>query len=417
MSTEELSLRLKAEATRLGFDQVGIAPAVAPPGYPDFLRWLEAGRAAGMEYMHRQAPGRAHPEALLDGVRSVVMVSMIYGSDARRAREAATQPTAGKVARYARGADYHRVLWDKLGLLLDWLRVESPESRGRAVADTAPLLERDYARLAGLGWIGKNTMLISRRLGSFTFLGALLTDLELVYDAPHAGHHCGTCTRCLEACPTDAFAGPYELDARRCISYWTIEHRGPIPDQAAEQLHGWVFGCDICQDVCPWNRKAPSGRNPDLAERPEWVDPDLLGWLADDRETWRARLKGTALERARRNGLVRNAALVLGSRGVAEAVGPLAARLDDLREDPVVRSAAARALARVSNEAARAALMRHRDDPDPAILAAARSAGVDPSAPPGHEPAGDPAAETATGSPPVDEGRPARIGEDPGRDA
>ena len=279
MTIGELTERLKVEAIRLGFDQVGIAPAVQPPGYPEFLEWLSAGNAAGMEYLHRQEPSRSHPEALLDGVRSVAMVSLVYGTNRRGAEAASDPPTAGKVARYARGADYHRVLWDKLGRLLDWLRNERPEARGRAVADTAPLLERDYARLAGLGWIGKNTMLLGRRLGSFTFLGALLTDVELAYDPPHTSQHCGTCTRCLDACPTDAFAAPHVLDSRRCISYWNIEHRGPIPDHAAGQLHGWVFGCDICQDVCPWNRKAPSGRDPELMERPEWVGPDLLGWL------------------------------------------------------------------------------------------------------------------------------------------
>ncbi len=217
-------------------------------------------------------------------------------------------------------------------------------------------------------------MLINRRLGSFTFLGALLTDVELAYDAPHHVNHCGTCTRCLDACPTDAFNGPYELDARRCISYWTIEHRGPIPDHAAGQLHGWVFGCDICQDVCPWNRKAPPGRSPELAERPEWVDPDLLGWLTDDRDDWRARLKGTAPARTKRTGLVRNAALLLGSRRVTAAVEPLAARLDDRQEDAVIRAAAAWSLARLGGKEAIAALARYRDDPDPAVRESVREA-------------------------------------------
>ncbi len=314
MSDHELTERLKAEAIRLGFDQVGIAPAVAPSGYPDFLRWLDAGRAAGMGYLERQEPCRAHPSSLLEGVRSVVMVSVVYGSNPRGRPAEPAALTAGKVARYARGVDYHRVLWDKLGELLEWLLAERPVARGRAVVNTAPLLERDFARLAGLGWIGKNTMLIGRRTGSFTFLGALLTDLELVYDAPHQANHCGTCTRCLDACPTDAFAGPYQLDARRCISYWTIEHRGPIPDPAAGQLDGWVFGCDACQDVCPWNRKAPSSRMAELDARPEWDGPDLLRWLDDDRDVWHSRLKRTAAARAKRTGLLRNAALVLGSR-------------------------------------------------------------------------------------------------------
>ena len=378
MSLPELSDRLKAEATRLGFDRVGIAPAVPPPGYPDFLRWLEAGNAAGMGYLESQEPGRSHPSAILEGVRSVVMVSVVYGSSVRRAGAEEPGQTRGKVARYARGADYHRLLWDRLGLLLDWLQVERPDARGRVVVDTAPLLERDYARLAGLGWIGKNTMLIDRRLGSFTFLGALLTDLELAYDSPHRADHCGTCTRCLDACPTDAFAGPYQLDARRCISYWTIEHRGPIPEPQSGQLHGWVFGCDICQDVCPWNRKAPSGRMSELDSRPEWVDPDLLGWLDEEAESWRVKLKGSAAARARRSGLLRNAALVLGSKGVPAAVGPLAGRLDDLDEDPVVRAASAWALGRIGNEAARAALMHHRDDGDEAVREAVRRAIDDP---------------------------------------
>ena len=266
MSRRELTERLKLEAIRLGFDAVGIAPAVAPPGYPDFLRWLEAGRAAGMEYLSRNQAARAHPSSMLEDVRSLIMVSLVYGGD-RAERRADDRPAQGKVARYARGGDYHALIWRKLEELLEWLRGECPGVNGRAVADTAPLLERDFARLAGLGWIGKNTMLIDRRLGSFTFLGALLVDAELEYDAPHDADHCGSCTLCLDACPTQAFAGPYQLDAGRCISYWTIEHRGMLADADAAELDGWVFGCDVCQDVCPWNRKAPPGSIAELDAR------------------------------------------------------------------------------------------------------------------------------------------------------
>jgi epoxyqueuosine reductase len=232
------------------------------------------------------------------------------------------------------------------------------------VVDTAPLLERDYARLAGLGWIGKNTMLISRRLGSFTFLGALLVDAELVYDIPHHVNHCGTCTRCLDACPTQAFVGPYQLDAGRCISYWTIEHKGVLADQDAAELHGWVFGCDICQDVCPWNRKAPPGRSSELDSRPEWTDPDPIECLTRDATEWKARLASSALARSKRAGLLRNAALVLGSRGLPAAVAPLAAHLDDHSEDDVVRASAAWALGKIGTSDAQAALARHRDDPE-----------------------------------------------------
>jgi epoxyqueuosine reductase len=375
VSRQQLTQSLKSEALRLGFDGVGIAPAVAAPGYPNLLHWLEAGCAAGMEYMTRQPASRAHPSSVLPDVCSVVVVSLVYGR--KDPAECTLGPTQGKVARYARGADYHRVIWDKLDALLGWLRAQCPEIKGRAVADTAPLLERDYARLAGLGWIGKNTMLINRRLGSFTFLGAVLINAELEYDRPHEPDHCGTCTRCLDACPTGAFPGPYQLDAGRCISYWTIEHRGPIDGPLAAELHDWVFGCDTCQDVCPWNRKAPPGRMGELDARPEWIHPDLVDWLTRGATEWKAMLKGTALARAKRAGLVRNAALVLGTRRSPEALAPLAARLDDRGEDGNIRAAAAWALGRIGAKPARAALLSHHDDPDPLVRDAVRRALAD----------------------------------------
>jgi epoxyqueuosine reductase len=372
MTPQDLTDRLKSEALRLGFDDVGIAPAVPAPGYPRFVKWLEAGHHAGMEYMSRHATKREHPGHLLDGVCSVVVVSVVYG---RKDPEAETPAsTRGKVARYARGADYHRLLWDRLEALLEWLRTQYPTIRGRAVVDTAPLLERDFARLAGLGWIGKNTMLISRRMGSFTFLGALLIDAELAYDPPHVVNHCGTCTRCLDACPTQAFVGPYQLDAGRCISYWTIEQRGVLADHDAARLDGWVFGCDICQDICPWNRKSPPGREAELDARPEWRNPDLIEWLSLSAGEWKARLAGTALARARRAGLVRNAALVLGTRGSTEAVAALVSLLHDDSDDPSIRAAAAWALGRIGTHDARTALVRHRDSLEPLVRDAARRA-------------------------------------------
>lgn len=340
----DLTRELKAEAARLGFDRVGVAPAQAPETYPAFLDWLRSEFDAGMTYLARNATARAHPDAILDGVRSIVMVSLVYG----RPEPGEATRTQGKVARYARGADYHDLLWRRLDALAEWLRTRVPQVRVRGVADTAPLLERDFARLAGLGWFGKNTMLIDRRLGSFTVLGALLVDLDLEADSPHATSHCGVCTRCLDACPTYAFAGPYLLDARKCISYWTIEHRGPIPDDMAGQLDGWVFGCDICQDVCPWNRKAPAGRTPKLEAAPPWTHPDLIAWLARDAVEFSRSLKGSALSRAKRSGLLRNAALLLGSRRVIEATPVLIERLSDA--DPVIRAAASWALRQIGDE-------------------------------------------------------------------
>jgi epoxyqueuosine reductase len=355
----QITDRLKVEARSLGFDLVGVAPAVVPTGYGRYLEWLERGREAGMGYLRRHAEAKAHPRHVLEGVRSVVVGGMIYG----QADHTPPGPSEAKIARYARGSDYHEILWRKLETLLEWLQGERPGVVGRAACDTAPLLERDFARMAGLGWIGKNTCLIDRKAGSFTVLGSLLVDIELAYDAPMESNHCGTCTRCLDACPTDAFDGPYQLDARRCISYWTIEHKGPIPDPEAETLGDWAFGCDICQDVCPWNRKAPGGREPGLDARPGMVNPDLIGWLVADPSTFAKSLKGTALARSKRSGLVRNAALILGHRRNLDAVPALIDRLGD--PDPVIRGASAWALGRIGSATALPALRAAERDADP----------------------------------------------------
>jgi epoxyqueuosine reductase len=366
---DDLTERLKAEGLRLGFDRLGVAPAVAPPGHPRLLDWLDAGRQAGMDYMRRQAEARAHPSGVQPGVRSVVVASLVYG----RPEPVPPGPTQGKVARYARGSDYHEVLWRKLGQLLDWLKAECPGATGRAVADSAPLAERDFARLAGMGWIGKNTMLIDRTLGSFTVLGALLVDVDLRPDVPFQADHCGTCTRCLDACPTSAFDAPGVLDARKCISYWTIEHKGAVDEQIAERIDGWAFGCDVCQDVCPWNRKAPPGREPALDPVPGRTNPDLIGWLDADPAALRAEIKGTALARTKRAGLVRNAALVLGQRREPLAAAPLARRMADA--DAAVRAAAAWALGQIGGPSALSALRSAEvDEQDPATLGAIRRA-------------------------------------------
>ena len=214
-----------------------------------------------------------------------------------------------------------------------------------------------------------------------------MVDCELVPDQPHLADHCGTCTRCLDACPTDAFVSAYQLDARRCISYWTIEHKGPIAEEYAGQLDGWVFGCDICQDVCPWNRKAPTGQLKQLQARPEWSNPDLIAWLDRDEIAWRTALRGTALLRAKRAGLVRNAALVLGERQVEAAVPALARRLADASEDPVIQAAAAWALGRIGTEAAMYALRKSGPSKNAAVRDAVAAALAGPNA------------ETAAGQP------------------
>ncbi len=329
---------LKAEARRLGFDLVGIAPAVTPAGIHEFLDWLQRGYAGEMKYLERREAAYHHPQHVLDGARSVVMLGINYNSQKPDApskstrvdsgREAAssagdessrqgkaTRAARARVARYALGcADYHDVIRDKLRDLSDYLRRESPGCKARGIVDTAPLLERDFARAAGLGWFGKNTMLINKQIGSWFFLAGLLVDIELEYDSPHASSHCGTCTRCLDACPTQAFVEPYVLDARRCIAYLTIEHRGPIPDELHAGIGDWLFGCDICQEVCPWNRKAPVTTEPAFQPNPDLQSLDTAELLTLTEDEFRQRFGQTALARPGRDGLVRNAAIVMANR-------------------------------------------------------------------------------------------------------
>jgi epoxyqueuosine reductase len=345
-----LEARIKEQARDLGFDLVGIAPAAPADGFDRLRDWLARGFAGEMAYMHRHAEARRHPASVLAEVKSVVMVAMNHKPAATSA-ELGGRKAAGKVARYALGRDYHDVLRERLQELLRRIQAEAPGCNGRGVVDTAPLLERDFARRAGLGWFGKNTMLLNKRLGSYFFLGALLLDQELAPDLPMTAAHCGTCSACLEACPTGAFAGPFQLDSRRCISYLTIELRGPVPDDLREGLGGWVFGCDVCQEVCPWNRKAPAATEPAFQPRADLEPVDLLELLSLSEEDFRRRFRGTALLRTRRSGLLRNAALVLGNQGDARALPALRRALAD--PEPLVRQAAQWAIRRIVKTSAR----------------------------------------------------------------
>ena len=329
---------LKAEAWRVGFDLCGVCPAVATPGIDRFQAWLAAGYPGQMHYLPDRADAYAQPQSILEGARSVVMLAMNY----RTAEPGLTRPGQGKVSRYAWGADYHEVLRARLNQLSDWIHGQSPGAKVRGVVDTAPLLEREFAQLAGLGWIGKNTLLLNKQLGSWFFLAALLTDIELDYDAPHETDHCGTCRACLDACPTGAFVDAYVLDARRCISYLTIELRDSIPVDLRAGVGDWLFGCDICQDVCPWNHRAPQTNEP--AFQPiDGADPIELSVLfALDEAAFRARFRHTPLWRAKRRGLLRNAAIVLGNKPHAAVLPALVRGLND--SEPLVRGACAWAL-------------------------------------------------------------------------
>ena len=303
---------IKAQAHGLGFDLVGITRAGPADTADHFERWLSAGRAGAMDYLSRKADLRRDSRLPYEGIVSAIVVGLDYGG----------KEPPGPVARYARGDDYHELMWAKLNALQDWISAHvGREVRGRGFVDTGPILERDLARRAGLGWFGKNTNLINPNIGSFFFIGALLVDLELAPDDPFEADRCGTCTACLDACPTGAFVGPRELDATRCISYLTIEWRGPIPDTLRQAIGANLYGCDICQDVCPWNgRFAQALREP--AFQPREINTldavTMARRILDMNEaTYQTTYRGSAMKRAKLAGLKRNAAVVLANLGVS----------------------------------------------------------------------------------------------------
>ncbi len=355
MSPKSLTTAIKEEARRLGFDLAGVCPAVGPSGLSRFHEWLEAGFGGEMHYLADRKEAYAHPRHVLDGARSVVILAMVY----RTANPVEPRPGEGRVSRYAWGIDYHDLIRGRLNELAEFLMQQAPGSKARGVVDTAPLLEREFAQLAGLGWIGKNTLLLNKQLGSWFFLAALVTDAELEYDEPHAADHCGTCRACLDACPTSAFVAPYVLDARRCISYLTIELRGPIPGDLRSSVGDWLFGCDVCQDVCPWNNHATL--SDELAFQPtDGMNPVALAALfALDDAAFCARFRHTPLWRAKRRGILRNAAIVLANRRDPAAVAALVTGLNDV--EPIVRGACAWALGKFNSQVAREALIARRE--------------------------------------------------------
>ncbi|MBW7932813.1 MAG: tRNA epoxyqueuosine(34) reductase QueG [Gemmatimonadaceae bacterium] len=332
-------LRLKQWARDAGFDLSGIASLGVPDTIAHFDAWLAAGHHGEMGYMERGAELRRDARRPVEGMQSALVVALNYGG---------TQP-AGPIARYARFTDYHRVMWDKLDALLARARTELPDVKGRSFVDSAPVLERDLAHRAGLGWFGKNTLLIHPKLGSFFFLGALFLDVALEADPPFATDHCGSCTRCLDACPTQAFVAPHVLDARRCISYLTIELKGAYTSEQAALVGDHVFGCDICQEVCPWNHKFSVGASePAFVPLERLAAPDARAlaraFLATAPGEFAKQFKHMPLSRAKLVGLKRNAASVLANVGTIEDVPVLVAALA-VESDPTVLEALRAALA------------------------------------------------------------------------
>ena len=347
------SKKVKAFAHELGFELAGVAaarPTVESLFYP---KWLEQGFAAEMEYLKgRRGEMRADPRSLLPSAQSVICVGLVYNTDAPYSTDVACGDR-GWISRYAWGEDYHNVLKQKLQKLVERLRQEAGPFDYKVCVDTSPLLERAYAHLAGLGWIGHNSCLINQQLGSWVFLGEVLTSLELESDQP-APFRCGTCTRCIDACPTGAIVptgrgeGPaYALDSNRCISYWNIELRGPIPEENRAEAGPHLFGCDICQDVCPWNRGAAVTAAEEFQPRNEL--PSLTELAALTEEEFHERFKHTPIERTRYRGFLRNVAVAMGNSGERKFLE----RLKILAEspDPVIREHAEWAIGRLGHGA------------------------------------------------------------------
>ncbi|SRR5579884_106147 len=351
---------IKEAALAAGFDRIGVAPASDPEmrELERFADWVDAGYAGEMEYLKRRNESgkykRSALEEALPWAKSVIVVAINYNPAAPKSSEPAAR-TQGWISRYALSPrDYHDIVLGALrkveATLVEERRAAGVEISTRSYVDTGPVLERVYAKYAGIGWIGKNTCIINQELGSWIFLGVIVTSIPYSEFIPDqrleiAPDRCGSCTRCIDACPTDALIGPHQLDASRCIAYFTIEKRGSIPESERERIGRHVFGCDICQDVCPWNRKAPVTTNADFEADDSLIDPDLAELAQMSPEQFRQRFRGSPISRAKYSGFLRNVAIAMGNSGLQEYI-PELERLAR-SEDPIIAEHAVWALARL----------------------------------------------------------------------
>ncbi|PTQ93636.1 epoxyqueuosine reductase [Mucilaginibacter yixingensis] len=293
---------IKAEAKNLGFLHCGIAKAgFLEEEAPRLEAWLNNNMNGQMQYMENYFDKRLDPRLLVDGAKSVISLALNYYTDNKQ-----VDASSPKISKYAYGIDYHTVIKDKLKHLLNFIRENIGEVDGRAFVDSAPVLDKAWAKKAGLGWVGKNSNLINKQAGSFFFLAELIVDLELEYDVAPTADHCGTCTRCIDACPTDAIVGPYVVDGSKCISYLTIELKDEIPAEFKDKMDSWMFGCDVCQDVCPWNKFSVIHSEPAFNPHPDLLNLTQNDWQDISEEVYQKLFKGSAVKRTKFAGLKRN---------------------------------------------------------------------------------------------------------------
>ncbi len=349
MST--LTQQIYQRANKLGFELVGITPAAQSETIARYRQWIENGYAGKMSYLERHLPLKADVRQLLAEAKSVISLGINYYTlDPPKAL--AEDPARGQISRYAWGDDYHDVIRQRLSELIDFIKqTAETELRTRVCVDTAPIIEREYAQKAGLGWIGKNTNLIHWRSGSWYFLAEVLINIDLESDTPAVRGSCGTCTLCIEACPTDAIIEPNVLDSRLCISYLTIELKDGIPKALRPKIGNLIFGCDICQEVCPWNSKAVPTDEPAFQPRAENFVPKLLSLMGMTQQEFSRRFKQSPIKRTKRRGFLRNVLVAIGNWGDRRAVPALKDALTD--DEPLVRSHAAWALGRIGGDTAK----------------------------------------------------------------
>ncbi len=365
MGTKELTDSIKSKAFAVGFDLVGVSPVEYFPESRFYKEWLSRGYAGKMAYLERNPDRREDARQIVPDARSVISCGLNYNTDYPYSTGEKDQKK-GWIARYAWGEDYHEIMDAKLSALSEFIKEESSlEAKLRSYVDTGPVLERVYGKYAGLGWIGKNTCLINQQEGSWIFLGEIITNLELEYDNP-APDRCGTCTRCIDACPTDALPEPYVLDSRLCISYLTIELKDKIPSELRHKIGNNIFGCDICQDVCPWNNKAETSSERSFRPREGLYNPDLLTLSRLSPEDFSKTFQGSPVKRAKRRGFLRNVLIAMGNSGDKSFIPSIMECLGD--DEPLVRVHAAWALWKIEGENCRDVLLSHQaGEGDPAV--------------------------------------------------